>query len=74
MCGLQVDVEDQQVKLLIRGDRDDVWSKEYLCPKGTTVAREHAGVNSNLLAPTHFYDTLSNNHAVNGIPVEVVPA
>jgi anaerobic selenocysteine-containing dehydrogenase len=39
-----------------------------------SVAREHAGVNSNLLAPTHFYDTLSNNHAVNGIPVEVVPA
>jgi anaerobic selenocysteine-containing dehydrogenase len=38
------------------------------------VAREHAGVNNNLLAPTHFYDTLSNNHAVNGIPVEVVPA
>ena len=39
-----------------------------------SVAREHAGVNNNLLAPTHFYDTLSNNHAVNGIPVEVVPA
>jgi anaerobic selenocysteine-containing dehydrogenase len=38
------------------------------------VAREHAGANSNLLAPTHFYDPLSNNHAVNGIPVEVVPA
>ena len=39
-----------------------------------SVAREHAGVNNNLLAPTHFYDTLSNNHAVNGIPVEIVPA
>jgi anaerobic selenocysteine-containing dehydrogenase len=38
------------------------------------VAREHAGVNNNLLAPMHFYDTLSNNHAVNGIPVEVAPA
>jgi anaerobic selenocysteine-containing dehydrogenase len=38
------------------------------------VAREHAGVNNNLLAPMHFYDSLSNNHAVNGIPVEVVPA
>ena len=25
------------------------------------VAREHAGVNNNLLAPMHFYDTLSNN-------------
>ena len=39
-----------------------------------SVAREHAGVNSNLLAPTHFVDALSNNAAVNGIPVEVVPA
>jgi anaerobic selenocysteine-containing dehydrogenase len=39
-----------------------------------SVAREHAGVNNNLLAPAHFYDPLSNNHAVNGIPVEVVPA
>ena len=39
-----------------------------------SVAREHAGVNNNLLAPTHFFDTLSNNAAVNGIPVEVVPA
>jgi anaerobic selenocysteine-containing dehydrogenase len=39
-----------------------------------SVAREHAGVNNNLLAPTHFVDTLSNNAAVNGIPVEIVPA
>ena len=39
-----------------------------------SVAREHAGVNNNLLAPTHFVDTLSNNAAVNGIPVEVGPA
>ena len=38
------------------------------------VAREHAGVNNNLLAPMHFFDALSNNAAVNGIPVEVVPA
>jgi anaerobic selenocysteine-containing dehydrogenase len=39
-----------------------------------SVAREHAGVNSNLLAPGHFVDQLSGNQAVNGIPVEVVPA
>ena len=39
-----------------------------------SVAREHAGVNNNLLAPSHFVDKISNNHAVNGIPVEVVPA
>ena len=39
-----------------------------------SIAREHAGVNNNLLAPGEFVDTLSGNAAVNGIPVEVVPA
>jgi anaerobic selenocysteine-containing dehydrogenase len=39
-----------------------------------SIAREFAGVNSNLLAPGHFVDPLSNNAAVNGIPVEVAPA
>lgn len=38
------------------------------------VAREHAGVNNNLLAPGRFVDAISGNAAVNGIPVEVVPA
>lgn len=38
------------------------------------VAREHAGVNNNLLAPGRLVDPLSNNAVVNGIPVEVVPA
>src|SRR6185295_10777301 len=38
------------------------------------VAREHAGVNNNLLAPGTFVDEISGNAAVNGIPVEVVPA
>jgi anaerobic selenocysteine-containing dehydrogenase len=39
-----------------------------------SVAREHAGVNNNLLAPGRLVDPLSNNAVVNGIPVEVVPA
>ena len=39
-----------------------------------SVAREYAGVNSNLLAPGTFVDELSGNAAVNGIPVEVAPA
>lgn len=38
------------------------------------VAREHAGVNNNLLAPGTFVDELSGNAAVNGIPVEVCAA
>lgn len=40
MCGLQIHVEDQQVKL-IRPDRDDVWSKGFICPKGTTLGHLH---------------------------------
>jgi anaerobic selenocysteine-containing dehydrogenase len=39
-----------------------------------SVAREHAGVNSNVLAPGHLVDVPSGNAAVNGIPVEVVPS
>jgi anaerobic selenocysteine-containing dehydrogenase len=39
-----------------------------------SVAREHAGVNSNILAPGHLVDEISGNAVVNGIPVEVVPA
>jgi anaerobic selenocysteine-containing dehydrogenase len=38
------------------------------------TARDHAGVNNNLLAPGRFVDAISGNAAVNGIPVEVVPA
>jgi anaerobic selenocysteine-containing dehydrogenase len=40
MCGLEVHVEDDQVRL-IRADRDDVWSKGFLCPKGTTLGHLH---------------------------------
>jgi anaerobic selenocysteine-containing dehydrogenase len=39
-----------------------------------SVARAHAGVNSNLLAPGRLTDPVSNNAVVNGIPVEVRPA
>ena len=40
MCGLEVHVRDDRVEL-IRGDREDVWSKGYLCPKGTTLGHLH---------------------------------
>ncbi len=39
-----------------------------------SVAREHAGVNNNRLAPGHLVDVISGNAVVNGIPVEVAPA
>jgi anaerobic selenocysteine-containing dehydrogenase len=38
------------------------------------VARQYAGVNSNILSPGRLVDPLSNNAVVNGIAVEVVPA
>ena len=38
------------------------------------VARQHAGVNSNLLTDEIQVDALSGNGVLNGIPVEVAPA
>ena len=41
MCGLEVSVDaDDHVKL-IRPDREDVWSKGFICPKGTTLGKLH---------------------------------
>jgi anaerobic selenocysteine-containing dehydrogenase len=39
-----------------------------------SVASEHAGANSNVLAPSTLIDELSGNAVLNGIPVEIVPA
>jgi anaerobic selenocysteine-containing dehydrogenase len=39
-CGLEITVRDEQV-VRIRGDRDDVFSKGYLCPKGSTLKQLH---------------------------------
>lgn len=38
-----------------------------------SVAREHAGVNSNVLARTDLFDPLSGNAVLNGIPVTIEP-
>lgn len=40
MCGLEIRVEDGSVTG-IRGNRDDVWSRGHLCPKGTSLAALH---------------------------------
>jgi anaerobic selenocysteine-containing dehydrogenase len=40
MCGLEVLVRDGEV-VRIRGDRDDVWSKGYICPKGSALGHLH---------------------------------
>ena len=39
-----------------------------------SVAAEHAGVNSNLLADESMVEPLSGNAILNGIPVEIAPA
>ncbi|HEU5084363.1 MAG TPA: molybdopterin-dependent oxidoreductase [Acidimicrobiales bacterium] len=39
-----------------------------------SVAAEHAGVNSNVLADTELFDVVSGTAVLNGIPVEVVAA
>jgi anaerobic selenocysteine-containing dehydrogenase len=39
-----------------------------------SIAREHAGVNSNVLADDELLDPLSGNAVLNGIPVDVAPA
>lgn len=39
-CGLRVEISDGQV-MRIRGDRDDVFSKGFICPKGSTLKQLH---------------------------------
>lgn len=40
MCGLEIHVDGGRVTS-IRGNRDDVWSRGHLCPKGVSLAALH---------------------------------
>ncbi len=40
MCGLEIRVEGGRVSS-IRGNRDDVWSRGHICPKGVSLAALH---------------------------------
>ena len=40
MCGLEIDTDGDRV-VRIRGDRDDVWSRGFLCAKGATLGELH---------------------------------
>ena len=40
MCGIELRVEGGEVTR-IRANRDDVWSKGYICPKGTVLGKLH---------------------------------
>src|SRR6266545_2455435 len=39
-CGLEVTLDGDRVQR-IRGDRDDVFSHGYICPKGSTLKQLH---------------------------------
>ncbi len=39
-CGLEIEIHDGAVKR-IRGDRDDVFSHGFICPKGSTLKQLH---------------------------------
>ena len=39
-CGLEITVRDETV-VRIRGDMNDVFSKGYICPKGSTLKQLH---------------------------------
>jgi anaerobic selenocysteine-containing dehydrogenase len=39
-CGLEITIEDERVKV-IRGDKEDVFSDGYICPKGSTLKQLH---------------------------------
>ncbi|MBL7497392.1 molybdopterin-dependent oxidoreductase [Frankia nepalensis] len=41
MCGLRITTVDDQVRS-IRGNADDVWSRGYICPKGTALGHLHS--------------------------------
>ena len=40
-CGLEITVRDGEITR-IRGDREDVFSKGFICPKGSTLRQLHA--------------------------------
>jgi anaerobic selenocysteine-containing dehydrogenase len=40
-CGLEITIKDGAIAR-IRGDRDDVFSKGFICPKGSTLKQLHA--------------------------------
>src|SRR2546429_81302 len=40
-CGLEIEVKDDGSVGRIRGDRDDVFSHGYICPKGSTFKQLH---------------------------------
>ena len=44
LCGLEITLENNEI-ISIRGDKDDVLSKGYLCPKGVAIQDLHTDSN-----------------------------
>jgi anaerobic selenocysteine-containing dehydrogenase len=40
-CGLEIEIGDDGAIGRIRGDRQDPWSRGYICPKGSTLKQLH---------------------------------
>ncbi|MFM8870962.1 MAG: molybdopterin-dependent oxidoreductase, partial [Actinomycetota bacterium] len=40
-CGLEISVDANDQIVRIRGDKDDVFSKGFICPKGSTLKQLH---------------------------------
>jgi anaerobic selenocysteine-containing dehydrogenase len=40
-CGLEITVSPQEQVVRIRGDMNDVFSRGYICPKGSTLKNLH---------------------------------
>src|SRR3954454_91321 len=40
-CALEIEIKDDGAVGRIRGDREDPWSRGYICPKGSTLKQLH---------------------------------
>jgi anaerobic selenocysteine-containing dehydrogenase len=41
MCGLEIEVREDGTPGVVRGNKQDVFSKGFLCPKGASIGKLH---------------------------------
>jgi anaerobic selenocysteine-containing dehydrogenase len=74
-CGLELHLEDRAITL-VRGDRDDVFSHGYLCPKGTALKHletDRDRVRSPLLRIADGFKEVSWDEAFEAIDAGLTP-
>ncbi len=74
-CGLELHVEGRDITL-VRGDRDDVFSHGYLCPKGTALKhleRDRDRVRAPLLRTENGFREVSWDEAFAAIDAGLTP-